>query len=55
MLQAPGINLGYGAVTLPGVTQAVTDGNMTQAAEQLDRVVQVVTKATQFLEQASRK
>ncbi len=54
LLQAPGINLGYGAVTLPGVTQAIVDGNMTQASEQLDHVVQVVVQATHFLQQANR-
>ncbi len=50
LLQAPGINLGYGSVTFPGVTQAMMDGNATQAQEQLGNLIGVIQAATHFLQ-----
>jgi N-acetylated-alpha-linked acidic dipeptidase len=54
LLQAPGINLGYGSVTFPGVTQAVTDNNATQALEQLSNLISVIQAATHFLQTSKR-
>lgn len=47
--QAPGLYLGYGAESLPGVTQAVNDGRMVLAQEQVWVAAQRITDAALFL------
>ena len=47
--QAPGLHLGYGAESLPGVTQAVNDGKMVLAQEQVLVAAWRVREAALFL------
>lgn len=50
LIQAPGINTGYGSLTFPGVSQAVMDGDLQTAQAQLTNLVLAITQAAAFLE-----
>lgn len=47
--QAPGLHLGYGAESLPGVTQAVNDGKMKLAEEQVIVAAKRIHEAALYL------
>ncbi len=49
LIQAPGINTGYGSLTFPGVSQAVMDGDLATAELQLGNLVRAITQAATFL------
>mmetsp|Transcript_99081 Transcript_99081/g.296049 ORF Transcript_99081/g.296049 Transcript_99081/m.296049 type:complete len:683 (+) Transcript_99081:59-2107(+) len=48
-LQAPGIELGYGSVTFPGVTEAMQSGQKALAKEQLAILARTVRRAAAYL------
>lgn len=47
--QAPGLYLGYGAESFPGVTQALSDGEWTLAQDQVQVAADRVAAAANFL------
>ena len=49
VLQAPGFYLGYAAMAFPGVQQAVDDGDLDLAQQQVAVVAECVDKAATFL------
>lgn len=49
-LQAPGLYLGYAAEAFPGVQQALDDGDVDTAAQQVAVLVERVTEAAEFME-----
>jgi N-acetylated-alpha-linked acidic dipeptidase len=52
---APGEYTGYAAVVLPGVTEAVEDGDGARAQEQLDLLTAALKRATDTLDSAVQK
>jgi N-acetylated-alpha-linked acidic dipeptidase len=51
LLQAPGINLGYGSIVFPGVSEAVQAGDVSTATAELARLVQAIQGAADFLQE----
>ncbi|GMI13953.1 hypothetical protein TrLO_g7627 [Triparma laevis f. longispina] len=49
VLQAPGFYLGYAAMAFPGVQQAIDDGDLDLAQQQVAVVAECVDKAAKFL------
>ena len=49
LIQAPGLNLGYGSLTFPGPTQSILDGNVTSCNEQIVNLAQVINSAAAYL------
>ncbi|CAM9367653.1 unnamed protein product, partial [Hapterophycus canaliculatus] len=49
VLQAPGLYLGYAAESFPGITQALTDGDLELAQEQVQVAAACVSEAAAFL------
>jgi N-acetylated-alpha-linked acidic dipeptidase len=50
LIQAPGINLGYGSLVFPGPTQGIIDGDAVVAQQQTDNLASVITNAAKFLQ-----
>jgi N-acetylated-alpha-linked acidic dipeptidase len=48
-LQAPGMNLGYAAEAFPGIQQAIDDGDLTTAQEQIQVIADRIQSAATFL------
>jgi N-acetylated-alpha-linked acidic dipeptidase len=51
-IYAPGEFTGYAAVVIPGVTEAVQDGDAPRAQTQLDELAAAITRAANSLEAA---
>jgi N-acetylated-alpha-linked acidic dipeptidase len=49
LIYAPGEYTGYAAVVLPGVTEAIQDGDVARAQQQIDILVTSLTQATGYL------
>jgi N-acetylated-alpha-linked acidic dipeptidase len=49
-LQAPGMNLGYAAEAFPGIQQAIDDGDLTTAQEQIQVIADRIQSAATFLQ-----
>ena len=49
LLVAPGRKLGYGAVMLPGITEALESNDMTTVALEVDRLIRVVDKMSESI------
>lgn len=49
LIFAPGSDTGYAPVTFPGVTEAVTAGNFTQAAEFVKKTAKAILAASEIL------
>jgi len=49
VVMAPGLDLGYDAVTFPGVTEAVEAGNFTRAREWVGKTAAGVRRAAEIL------
>mmetsp|Transcript_5792 Transcript_5792/g.10120 ORF Transcript_5792/g.10120 Transcript_5792/m.10120 type:complete len:705 (+) Transcript_5792:56-2170(+) len=52
VLQAPGLYLGYDAEVYPGLFQAVSDGNWSQATSQINRISSIIDQAATRLDNA---
>jgi N-acetylated-alpha-linked acidic dipeptidase len=50
VLQAPGMNLGYAAEAYPGIQQAIDEGNLEVAQEQVGLTAERVESAAKSLE-----
>ena len=53
-LQAPGLYLGYAAEALPGVRQALDDGDVALAQQQAEVVATRINAAASFLESGQK-
>lgn len=49
IVQAPGLDSGYGAVPFPGIVDALEAGNLSQALTQLERVVSRINQVASFV------
>ena len=50
MIYAPGVETGYSPTTLPGITEAVRVGNVSEATKYVGITAAAIDKAAKFLE-----
>jgi N-acetylated-alpha-linked acidic dipeptidase len=55
VLYAPGWYTGYGAKTMPGVTEAIEDGRFDEAKQQMVIVTHAVEAEAEHLERIARE